>query len=608
MAIGGLDESVSNFAIHPDFRQVASFALGWVMITSLSSIISSTLIQRLTGFIIRGRSSDAESYAGDEKSLDFEKTLDLRHGYSSTALFALPVCFLFASVANFGSLLAFAMNGDATCAFVVAWGGMAGQSGRLVGALIVIFELHKMGTARWEFWAAIVWLVIGIAFIFLNNAVATGILTPFAPLSVSYCDRKHFLPASLVSSLLYFSLEVYVIARVVLFLSVDRKMGSIIQDTRVLRPVSLLLLELLTLVPSAVPTNIVAEFVPFSIGAVAVLLAFAHSQPTLPAEASPHLSTLSYSSYATYPSVQRQETRRSVQSIHPPTPPPVPAPRRHPFSASALSDPTLQYSWNPPNSARSTRTIDTDAARSIHDAVVQVGRRVRAPSRDQDGSFMPQERQEGTPGVGNSIVPSQVAFAERLDQDRVQANSLSARPRPTVETPTRAFYEDDMLSDLVSHASRVPASNFRLSRLGEGPSRSRRTSYRTSFVPESPETEESAAPSVPLPVHDGSSRSSSERRQSTSFSASHESSAGHSRSNSNPTRRWPTFNGEQFRAAGYAQSNSGRSRASSGSTPSTVHRPPPILLPSLPSAGLRQSETPRGPRPPPLSAQSPRFS
>ncbi|KAJ7507856.1 hypothetical protein B0H11DRAFT_147150 [Mycena galericulata] len=277
MAIAGLDATTASFSVHPDFRQVATFALGWVFITS--SITSSVLVQRLFGFI-RGRSSpstDPEGSFVDEKlsvrSLDIE-TLKLQHGYSNTALFALPLCFLFASVAQFASLLAFPLNGDAACAFVVAWGGMAAQSGRLVGALIVIFELRKMGIARWEFWSAIVWLIIGIGFIFFNNAVAVGILTPFTPLGVAYCDRKHFLPASLISSILYFSLEVYAIARVMLLLSVGLKMRDVVRDIRVLRPVALLFLELLTLVPSAVFTNVVAEFVPFSIGAVAVLLAF----------------------------------------------------------------------------------------------------------------------------------------------------------------------------------------------------------------------------------------------------------------------------------------------------------------------------------------------
>jgi len=47
-------------------------------------------------------------------------------------------------------------------AFVVAWGGMAAQSARLVGLLILSFELRQLGIGRWEsivFWF---WLCIGI--------------------------------------------------------------------------------------------------------------------------------------------------------------------------------------------------------------------------------------------------------------------------------------------------------------------------------------------------------------------------------------------------------------------------------------------------------------
>jgi hypothetical protein len=47
-------------------------------------------------------------------------------------------------------------------AFVVAWGGMAAQSARLVGLLILSFELRQLGIGRWEsivFW---IWLGVGI--------------------------------------------------------------------------------------------------------------------------------------------------------------------------------------------------------------------------------------------------------------------------------------------------------------------------------------------------------------------------------------------------------------------------------------------------------------
>jgi len=648
MALAGLDDTPTNFAVHPDYRQVATFALGWVFITSLSCIISSVLIQRFFG-LIRGDSGsqDIEHSPVSEKlsmrSLDIENKLDLRHGYSNTALFALPLCFLFASIAQFASLLAFPLSGDATCAFVVAWGGMAAQSGRLVGALIVLFELRKMGIARWEFWVAIVWLIIGIAFIFLNNAVAVGILTPFTPLGVAYCDRKHFLPASLVSSILYFSFEVYAIARMMLLLSPNAQMISVIRDNRVIRPFTLIFLELLTLVPSAVFTNTIAEFIPFSIGAVAVLLAFRY-RPSSPRvePSSPHMSTLSY---ATYPSVvlnirqsnmqtntdsrrsdlARSELERSVSSsrpasIQPPSPAAASTRRSHPFSASALSDPSLQNEEWEPRTARSTRTIDTVAARSIKNAIVQVGQRARAASRN--------EVAEERPPLTGMIVPSQVAYAERLDHDYAVAGSLPTPTplRPTIQTPPALNYdedEDEDVSDLLSPASRIPRSNFRISRFGEGPSRqldSRRntfrTSYRTSFVPEtvpsSPESEVSRA-EVPIPLHDSRSISSNERRRSASVSETAESSTDHRRSVSIPgptAQRWPTFNGEQFRQAGYGRT---RSRSSTSGSPPSINRPPPLPLvsraplPSFPAAGIRGAVTPRGPRPPP-SAQSLRFS
>ncbi|KAJ7908321.1 hypothetical protein B0H13DRAFT_2017076 [Mycena leptocephala] len=599
MAIAGLDETTTNFSVHPDYRQVSTFALGWVFITSLSCIISSVLIQRLFGFI-RSRasvSSDPEGSIVSEKlsirSLDIENKLDHRHGYSNTALFALPLCFLFASIAQFASLLAFPLSGDATCAFVVAWGGMAAQSGRLVGALIVVFELRRLGIARWEFWAAIVWLVIGIAFIFLNNAVSVGVLTPFAPLGVAYCDRKHFLPASLVSSILYFSFEVYAVARMMLILSSDSQMRKVIRDNRVVRPFALIFLELLTLVPSAVFTNTVAEFVPFSVGAVAVLLAFRYRVPPS-VEISPRLSTLSY---VTYPSVRTmRHSLRSSQptSIRPPSPPPPVPARHHPYSATT---------------ARSTRTIDTVAAQSIHNAVAQIGQRARAVSRNED-----------RPQLAGMIVPSQVAYAEHLEYDYARANSLSTPLRPTISTPPVALNDDDE-SDLISPASRIPGSHFRLSRFGEGPSRpsesaaasrrtSFRTSYRTSFIPDtipsSPDSD-SVIRDHPIPLHDSRSISSHDRRQSASLSLTQESSVDHRRSVSIPApARWPTFNGDQFRGAPYGRAP--RSRASSGSSPPSIHRPPPLPLLASAGPGIRQAQTPRGPRPPPPSAQSPRFN
>jgi hypothetical protein len=396
-----------------------------------------------------------------------------------------------------------------------------------------------------------------------------------------------------------------------LILSSDSQMRKVIRDNRVVRPFALIFLELLTLVPSAVFTNTVAEFVPFSVGAVAVLLAFRYRVPPS-VEISPRLSTLSY---ATYPSVRTmRHSLRSSQptSIRPPSPPspppPVPA-RYHPYSASALNNSALQNDeWNPAT-ARSTRTIDTVAAQSIHNAVVQIGQRARAVSRNED-----------RPQLAGMIVPSQVAYAEHLEYDYARANSLSTPLRPTISTPPVALNDDDE-SDLISPASRIPGSHFRLSRFGEGPSRpsesaaasrrtSFRTSYRTSFIPDtipsSPDSD-SVIRDHPIPLHDSRSISSHDRRRSASLSLTQESSVDHRRSVSIPApARWPTFNGDQFRGAPYGRAP--RSRASSGSSPPSIHRPPPLPLLASAGPGIRQAQTPRGPRPPPPSAQSPRFN
>lgn len=50
-----------------------------------------------------------------------------------------------------------------------------------------------------------------------------------------------------------------------------RKKLSILQNASIVQAGSLLLFDLLVLVPNATYTNFVAEFVPFSIGALGVL-------------------------------------------------------------------------------------------------------------------------------------------------------------------------------------------------------------------------------------------------------------------------------------------------------------------------------------------------
>ncbi|KAG6816154.1 hypothetical protein H0H87_008288 [Tephrocybe sp. NHM501043] len=48
-----------------------------------------------------------------------------------------------------------------------------------------------------------------MALVFVNNAIGTGALKPFVPLSISICYRKHFLPTALTTSLISLFLEFY---------------------------------------------------------------------------------------------------------------------------------------------------------------------------------------------------------------------------------------------------------------------------------------------------------------------------------------------------------------------------------------------------------------
>jgi len=76
-------------------------------------------------------------------------------------------------------------------------------------------------------------------------------------------------------SVMFVTLELYIVGRLLSliappFLDFKHRIGAV-TDTRVLRALSLLLLELFCLVPGVKFIGIVGEFVPFSIGSLIVL-------------------------------------------------------------------------------------------------------------------------------------------------------------------------------------------------------------------------------------------------------------------------------------------------------------------------------------------------
>ena len=86
------------------------------------------------------------------------------------------------------------------------------------------------------------------------------------------CDfESRFLPTSLASSILNFVLELYIIMRSLSLMQPPRLKLSIVQDARIVQAGSLLLFDVLVVVPYATLTSLPTEFVTYGIGALGVL-------------------------------------------------------------------------------------------------------------------------------------------------------------------------------------------------------------------------------------------------------------------------------------------------------------------------------------------------
>lgn len=74
-----------------------------------------------------------------------------------------------------------------------------------------------------------------------------------------------------MGSILNIVLELYILIRIMSLMKPPRFQCATIQDTLVVQAGSLLFFDLLVIVPEAIITDLVAEFIPFSIGALTVL-------------------------------------------------------------------------------------------------------------------------------------------------------------------------------------------------------------------------------------------------------------------------------------------------------------------------------------------------
>ncbi|KAH9045416.1 hypothetical protein EDB85DRAFT_1906526 [Lactarius pseudohatsudake] len=279
---------VNDFLNHPDFRLFASFSLGWVFLSSLHHIWMSALLRDLAWIFIaafghlRGKANPViptdllreKSTGANQPSVRIGELYRLKQ--RDTLKLLLSMAFLLASLSSFLSLLLFSPSGSgAACEFVVALSAVASQAARVFGLLILGLDLrHKMSGLwePWTFWSC-------LALVTILNGVAIGLgpgrlVTPSMIPSTSLCFRKRFISTSLVGSIFNIVLELYILIRILSLVKPPRLQRATIQDTLVVHAGSLLLFDLLVIVPEAIPTGVIAEFIPFSIGALAVLVAF----------------------------------------------------------------------------------------------------------------------------------------------------------------------------------------------------------------------------------------------------------------------------------------------------------------------------------------------
>ncbi|KZT74386.1 hypothetical protein DAEQUDRAFT_190835 [Daedalea quercina L-15889] len=174
---------------HPDYRVIAAFFLGWVLISGAYCALNSKVIRELAGWGTRlcmgkrGKKylNDIEA-AADQETDGEKRDEDAAHAPTqqdvdtNASLFILNLCFVLAALASFCSLLNLGgQEGNSiACTVVIAWSSMASQSVRIVGLLILTWRLRHLGIKRLELYALWFGLLVVLGLVLAVNATGTG--------------------------------------------------------------------------------------------------------------------------------------------------------------------------------------------------------------------------------------------------------------------------------------------------------------------------------------------------------------------------------------------------------------------------------------------------
>ncbi|KZV75163.1 hypothetical protein PENSPDRAFT_681353 [Peniophora sp. CONT] len=280
-------DAVAAYQAHSDFRTIASFTLGWVFLLACRHVIHAPFthtLGRALCTVFRPAHQHLQDAESTNKPLslmhmnlaDVASSLSTRDGSPGQrfAAFLLFWALVVSSMTQFLSLVVFG-NGlgyESLCAATLGLGAASSVAARVLGILILSLELQqRFHVTIYEL--ATCWFLLISALGVTGGTIffSLGQVTVLPNLDAAICVKQHFMPTSLTVSLTLIVLELYTLTRLLIGISLPR--GFL--DVRVSRTVALLVFDLAVLVPDAVPSNVLGDFIPFSVGAVIVLAAFA---------------------------------------------------------------------------------------------------------------------------------------------------------------------------------------------------------------------------------------------------------------------------------------------------------------------------------------------